>query len=1125
MKLTAVFLFFACLQVSARVNGQRISLNVNTVPLSKVFKSMQQQTGYDFLYSSETLQQAGNVSLNLKNASLKEALQACLKGKDLSYKIQGNTVIIVKKKTRQPIATVAQATRYTLDETVEKPVVSVTGTVVDSTGAPLASVFVKMKGTQKSTITKDDGTFEFKDIDPAKATLIFSYVGFQTQEIALAGRTQLHVTLHMKTEVLDEMVINTGYQQINKESFTGTALTVSGADLKTVNPQNLLKSLSTFDPSFRLMDNTLQGSNPNAMPNITVRGATALPANTTDAISRNTLTGTSNMPTFILDGYEVDVQKVYDLDINNIKSVTLLKDAAATAVYGSRAANGVVVIVTNPPKEGKLQASYNFENYLTTPDLSVYHVLNASQKLDYEKTAGLYDAAINKGYTQDQLNELYYHKYNLILSGVNTDWISQPVRNSYGQKHSIYLEGGSTAFRYGLAMRYQTQPGVMKGSGRDRLSTDLNLSYNLNNAFLFKNTLSVTRMNSKESPYGNFEDYVNMNPYYPKTDADGNIIQVIDTWVSHASNGTNTVNPVLNPLYNSTLASFNKSNYTQIVDMLAADWHIINSLRLRGTMSISQTTTDNNAFTSPFANAYYYYTSSQANQRGQYNYNNQNETVLDGNLTLNYNKRIGKHFLNAILGSNIRSEKSDYKGFVATGFTNDKFSNIGFANSYASGSTPDGDRTETRLVGAFTSVNYSYDDRYLLDFTYRQDGSSNFGSNNRIAPFNALGIGWNMHKEAFMQHSPFSRLKIRASTGLTGSVSFSPYMSQTMYNYYMSNWYATGAGAIVTNFGNNNLEWQKTRNYDLGMEIGFMGDRLLIMPRYYQKLTKGLITDVTLPPSTGFDSYKANIGDMRNTGWELNIQYAVIRNKDFNLNLTANMVHNTNTIVKISDALKAYNTKVDDAQSDPSNLGAPLLHYKEGQSLNTIYGVRSLGIDPENGKEIFVKQNGNLTYDWSASDIVPIGNSTPKVEGYFGSNIRYKQFNVSFTFYTKFGGQSYNQTVVDRIENADPRYNVDSRALSQRWQKPGDHALYKNIADLSTTQVSSRFIEKDNVLELSSFYLSYDAKKSLTTKLGMSNLRFALTANDLFRVSSIRTERGINYPYAHSFTLAMTANF
>ncbi|HEX5552083.1 MAG TPA: SusC/RagA family TonB-linked outer membrane protein [Chitinophagaceae bacterium] len=1099
----------------------RFTFSLKDVSLVTVFDQIQKHSSYRILYNADLVKELGNVSVTVKEAPIEIVMNKCISGKPLKYSLSGNTIVISypshPERAKQDLTTSSKDTTL-----------PVTGRVVSAgSGEPLIGASVKWKGTTQGTITNGQGNFSLP-VSTGSHILTVSYIGFQTKDVEVDVRPggPLTIDLTASSATLGEVVISTGYQEINKESYTGTAITVSGEDLKKVNPQSILQSLQVFDPSFKIVQNNLAGSDPNQLPNINVRGSTALPGGSnTGIISRNNLAGTVNMPTFILDGYEVNVQKIFDLDINRVKSVTLLKDAAATAVYGSRAANGVVVIVTKPPKEGKLQLSYNYELNVTTPDLTAYHVLNASQKLEYEKLAGLYISENNPALSQDQLDDIYYHKKELVLSGVNTDWLVQPLRTTFGQKHSVYLEGGSPAFRYGLSLRYQTSPGVMKGSKRNRYSTDLDLSYNIHDKLLFKNTISITKTNSQSSPYGNFADYVGMNPYYPKTDTAGHILQVVDSWTDRSRNGTINITPVLNPMYNATLGSFNKSEYLEIIDAFSTDWTIVRGLRLKGLISVNQTRATGDNFVSPFANAFYFYPTDALNKRGSYDYNNNTQTSVDGTLTLSFNRRINKNFINLVIGSNMRTYLSDLKAISAIGFTNDHFSDIGFANSYATGSTPYSDVQQERLIGAFTSLNYSYNDKYLLDFTFREDGASKFGANKRVAPFTALGLGWNIYKEDFMQGSIFSRLKIRASTGLTGSVSFSPYMARATYNYYLNNWYATGAGAIVNDYGNKNLQWQKTRDYDLGMEIGFLDDRLLIMPRYYYKLTHGLIADVTLPPSTGFSTYKDNIGDMRNAGWELNFQYNVIRAKNFNLNLTANLVSNKNTIVRISDALKAYNTRVDSAQKDPGNIGAPLLHYQEGQSLNTIYAVRSLGIDPEDGKEIYVKKDGTLTYDWNAQDIVPVGNAEPKVEGYFGASIRYKQFNLNFNFYTRLGGQQYNQTLVDRVENADPRYNVDSRVFDDKWKAPGDLTFYKNIADLGQTQVSSRFVQSDNELELQSLYLSYDAKKSFYSKFGMESLRFAFTMNDAWRWSSIRQERGIDYPYARSFTFSLMTNF
>jgi hypothetical protein len=251
----------------------------------------------------------------------------------------------------------------------------------------------------------------------------------------------------------------------------------------------------------------------------------------------------------------------------------------------------------------------------------------------------------------------------------------------------------------------------------------------------------------------------------------------------------------------------------------------------------------------------------------------------------------------------------------------------------------------------------------------------------------------------------------------------------------------------------------------------------------------------------------------------------MIRSKKWNVSLFANLVHNVNNIVKISDALQNYNQKANEAQKTDSLKATPLLRYQAGQSINEIYAMRSLGIDPENGKEIFIKKDGTRTYTWDADDIVPVADPTPKVNGSFGSTMTYQRFMLNVIFTTRLGGKDYNQTLVDRVENADARYNVDARALTGRWQKPGDHAAFKNIADLQTSYLSSRFIENDNTLDFTTLYLSYDFARSMYTRLGMSSLRLAFTMNDVAHWSTFKIERGIDYPYAKSFTFSVQTSF
>jgi TonB-linked SusC/RagA family outer membrane protein len=1119
MNLTAVFLLAACLQVSAAGFSQRVTLSHKNARLEKVFQEIKKQTGYTFFYNAKALKAAHPVSIQVKDVPVQQVLEQCFKNQPLSFSIVNETVVVrLREKPAEPVA------QPPVNTVVEAAFIEVRGTVVDAeTGKPIVGANIMVKGGKAGVVSGERGQFSVQA--DAGATLVISYVGYTSKEVVVKDGGTINVSLSLAAAPMEALVI-TGYQVLKKESFTGTTTTVSGEELKKNNPLNVLQAIQSYDPSFKLTENNLLGSDPNRLPAVNVRGSTALPAGGDGLLDRNNLATNVNLPTFIMDGFEVSLQKVYDLDVNRIQSITLLKDAAATAVYGSRAANGVLVITTKPPKEGKLQLAYNFELNVMAPDLTDYKVLDAAEKLEYERLAGLYNSANNPALSQDQLDVIYFRKKQNVVGGVNSYWLSQPLTTPIGQKHSLFVEGGAQSIRYGIEMRYQATPGVMKESFRNRYSLGMHLTYSPNSRFSFRNILTVASVQSQESPYGGFDEYVRMNPYYPKTDSLGNTIQEIDAWTNrNTPNGAVQTERVLSPLYNATLSSFNKGTYLELIEALSADWNIVPGLRLRALGSLTKISSEYDRFQSPLANAFYFYPSSQLANRGRYDYNAIGETALDGNATLTYNKQVADHFFNVALGTNIRTYLSDSKSFSAVGFTNDRFTNIGFANRYEENTAPGGNVSRDRLFGSFLSLNYSLNNKYLADVSVRADGSSKFGSERRVAPFWAVGLGWNAHKEGFLQGSAISLLRLRASTGLTGAVSFPPYLSKTTFTYYSSNWYSTGVGAIVNQYGNDNLQWQRTQNYDVGLDLGFFKDRLSISPRYYYKLTKGLLADIMLPPSTGFSSYKDNLGDMENFGFEMNLKYDVVKKRGFTATVTANTISNKNRILRISNALKEYNDKADEQQVSDQYRSVPLLRFNEGQSLNTIYAVRSLGIDPENGQEIFIKRNDSLTYVWDVKDIVPVGDNTPKAEGFLGANIAYKNFMLSASFYYRFGADVYNQTLADRVENADPRFNVDRRVLDQRWRKPGDKTFFKDVADLGSSFASNRFVQKDNLLELRSVYLSYDFDKRVYSRMRMNNLRVAFTANDIWRSSSIQIERGLYYPFARNFTFSLQTSF
>lgn len=932
-----VALLLAVTLTGAHAQQKSFTYDFRNKPLKEVLSVLESQ-GYAILYGQGVNQEiAKPVSLKVSGATLDQFLGEAFRNTQLTYKIVDRQILVSPRQGQQA----ASASQPML----------ISGKVIDEEGLPIAGASVSIKNASGGTVTNSGGAFQI-GVPATGATLLVACMGKDDKEVAVTpGTTQYTVQLSASVSEVGQ-VVAIGYFNRRKDNFTGTAVVVSGEDLKKVNPNNLLQGIQAFDPSFRLTADNFAGSDPNQMPKINVRGAASVPTGAGgDVLRRDNLSTSVNLPTFILDGYEVGVEKIYDLDINRVASISLLKDAAATAVYGSRAANGVLVITTIAPKEGQLRLTANYELAASFPDLGSYDILNAGEKLEYERLAGLYEL---EGFNRQELQELYYKKHYRVVSGVDTYWLSQPVQNALGNKLSLFIEGGSPSVRYGINGIYQTSPGVMKDSGRDRLGVGVDFSYNANSKLLFKNALNVANVTGQDSPYGSFSEYVKTNPYYPKTDERGLIIQNVDTWLGRKSTGEDDNTYVLNPMWNSTLSSFYKTDYWEFNDIFSLEWNFTGDLRLRALASFLQKNTGVDFFTSPYANQFYDYTGDKLTERGEYTYGALGESTLDASATLTYGKALGRHYFNAALGTNIRSSNYTTKYFTAVGFTNDRFSDIGFAKGYKDNASPSSSESQDRLFGAFLSVNYSFDNRFLADLSVRADGSSKFGTDNKVAPFWAAGIGWNVHHEAFLRDQHVvSQLRLKANTGLTGSVSFTPYQANTLYTYNKKDWYSTGVGVEVTQYGNENLKWQRTRNYDVGLDLGFLEDRLFATGRWYYKLTKDMLTDVTLPPSTGFGYYKDNLGDIKNVGYEFGLKLNVYKTKDWNINLTGNFVHNQNTLLKISDALKKMNDKADQTQTDnehPENMGAPLLRFVEGQSLNTIYAVRSLGIDPETVK-------------------------------------------------------------------------------------------------------------------------------------------------------------------------------
>ena len=988
---------------------------------------------------------------------------------------------------------------------------------------PMVGVTIRLDGHSTGVITDINGCYVLT-LPEKGGLVIYSYIGFETRKIKVTSRQKVDVQMVEATESIQEVIV-TGYNSIQKESFTGNTTKIEKEDLLKVNPNNLISAIQTFDPSFRIQENLAAGSDPNSLPQFVLRGQTGIGETTlgqtsTSSISREVLSGNSNLPIFILDGFEVDVEKIYDLDMNSIHSINILKDAAATAMYGSRAANGVIVIERRAPEAGKFRVQYSGVLSAELPDLSSYNLMNAREKLETERLAGLYDSNTPE---IDPYTNGYYQRLNNVLTGVDTYWLSQGLRTALNHKHSIFIDGGENDVRWGVELGFRGTAGVMKHSSRKNANAAFYVDYRIG-GLQIKNKVTYTYNKSTDVPFNSFGDYSHLLPYMRLYDENGDYVRRLEKF-------DGAIGIQVNPLYEINFYnSFDHSGYDEVTDDLSLNWRITDGLRLRGQFSVLMRNSTGDLYKDPASASY---SASTGNINGEKTESTQKRTVIDGSLSLMYNNTFKGHNLNICLSSNMRQTQSTasetrYRGFPGGDLVSSNYA----AEVYGKPSSSD---NTTRLVGALLTSNYTYNNIYLADLTGRIDGSSEFGSDKRWSMFWSTGAGINIHNYDFMKSNElFSMLKFRASYGLTGKTNFSLYSAKDMYQLQTDSWYPTGYGVFLYQMGNPNLKWERKYTLDYGVEIGLWHDKIYLKASAYDERTIDLITDYTIPSSTGFTSYKENMGKVKNTGVELELRARLYSDRNWLFQLYGSFARNKNTIVEISQAMRDYNKRVEELfsgynpeSSSDSKYAKTYLKYYEGASLTSIYGMKSLGISPTNGKEIYLRRNGDVTDVWSADEWTIIGDTAPKGQGSFGYTLSYKQLSMFASFLYTFGGDAYNNTLVSYVENADIKNdNVDKRVLLDRWQKPGDITTMKDIRDRNvTTGASSRFVQKNNTLQWSSLTMSYNFRPEQLKKLHLSGLRLSFTMNDLFYWSTIRQERGLDYPYSRSFNLTTNIIF
>ena len=723
---------------------QKVNIHVENGEIQNVFRQIKEQTGLNFIYDEDQVSTLSPVTLSMKEATVESVLKRLFDNTPFEYSYEKLSIVVKKRRTQLTTPT---------DE------IQITGVVIDKNEEVIPGVSVIIKGTTLGTATDINGKFVIRIPSRDNIVLQFSCIGMQKKEIAIKDDKELIVIMEESSEVIQEVVV-TGIYSRNKESFTGSFSSYSKEDLKMVGTQNIIQSLRSLDPSMLVIESKQWGSDPNRMPDIEIRGKTSIVGLKTE------FENDPNQPLFILDGVETTLETIVNLSMDRVASVTILKDAASTAIYGSKAANGVIVVETIQPRSGQLRLSYNGNYKIQFADLSDYNLMNAAEKLEFERLSGRYDDF--SSYSNNVvLQKLYNERLAEVIRGVDTYWMSEPLRTVLNHSHNIYIDGGDNAMRYGLGIGYNNSNGVMKGSDRNVISANIDLTYR-KKSLLFSNKFSLDVTHTEREPVA-FSKFAQANPYFRKKLENG----YIPLWLEDSGTQQNSAY-IKNPLYEWTIKNTNIGNTIQLRDNFSIEWRIFTSLRATARLGLTKSVGRTEQFKSP---KHPDFLETEKLKQGSFSASSSESFSYNGDLNLAFGKIfIEKHQVNLVGGWSFNEHKKKSDGYRVVGFNDDLHQNPAFSTGFSDGQKPTYSLSKSRSTSFFLNANYSFMNRYLMDFNLRADGTSKFGANKRFSSTWAVGLAWNLHNEEFMRKLDiFTNFKIRASIGNPGNQNFDAY--------------------------------------------------------------------------------------------------------------------------------------------------------------------------------------------------------------------------------------------------------------------------------------------------------------------------------------------------------------
>ena len=1038
--------------------SQKVSLDFKNERVEKVLASIKSQTGMSLVFSDQLVDVNRKVTMQLKDVTLKEALTRLLSGTDLTFEIRNNKIYFIEKKA------------------VSRPGSKkkrVTGVVKDVMGEPLIGANVVEKGrSTNGVITDFNGKFTL-EVDES-ASLVVSYIGYLAQDIPTKGKGDFHIVLKEDANTLDEVVV-TGYGDFKKATYTGSASVLTTEKLEALPVVSVGQMIESNIPGISVVAGT--SSQPGAKTTLRVRGVASMNASTE--------------PLYVLDGVPIpsyDLSNftsmseaggmgfIETLNPADIESITVLKDAASASLYGAKGANGVVLITTKKGKEGKLRvnmaAKYGITDFAYT-----YRPLMGGEERRELIHEGLVNFQLDKGVSEQeaqQYADANIDQYAKRLPQGYSDWESALFKKGYQQDYNLSASAGNQNSSFIGSLGYTKQTGVSLNSEMERFTGRVDAS-NKYKKVEFGMNASFSWTKNVHLPEGKFygsaiyASKVNLTPSTPIYNEDG-------TYAS-GYRENNGYNPVLEAEVNDYYARTVRAMGTAKIA-----YNVWDNLKISSVFTVDYSLTKDFFFQSPEGRDGATYQG-----RGRMQMTDRMRYTSQNNLT--YSKTFGKHSVSAVAAFEVM--KYDYEDLYAAKKTYGQDINTSLGNA-ADPIDADQKLQEDALMSYVASVNYSYGDKYYASFSFRRDGSSRLSPDTRWGNFWSLSASWRLSQERFMQplKSVLSDLKLRASYGVNGNLPSSYYGYQStyttgaFYNGKPSPWEST--------LGNEELTWEKNYALNLGLDIGLFS-RVNVSLDWYTRTTKDLLMSKQLNSISGFSSLLTNVGQMRNTGVELEVRSNNIKTKDFSWTTAFNLSHNKNKILKLADL--------------PWFVDGRYVR-KEGYPFNTIYLREYAGVDPETGSALYYDnqqdENGNYTKnkvtDPGQASPIPLKDITPTISGGFMNTFNYKFIDLSFNLSYSFGGYSYDNASYILQDDGYSVISNKSTEQRRRWQKPGDitdvpRFVYGNKKGGNYN--SSRAIHSTDHIRLKSLILGLNAPKAWLQKLGIGNARIYFSGTNL----------------------------